>query len=118
MLKRPALLLLFGLVALVPGAAAAQQISEAADKVLWCGSAFFWLATNASDSGDEAEAEQYQTWSDALMAKGVALLKSDKLDANAIEHVVDAYDNAVVAELGTPRARHDVTTCPALVLPK
>ena len=116
MLKR--LALLFGLVALVPGCAAAQQVSEEADKVLWCGSAFFWLATNASDSGDEAEAEQYQTWSDALMATGVALLKADKLDANAIEHIVDSYDNAVVAELGTPQSRYDVSTCPELVLPK
>ena len=118
MLKRLALLVVVGLVALVPTAAVAQQVSEEADKVLWCGSAFFWLATNASDSGEEAEAEQYQTWSDALMAKGVALLKSDKLDANAIEHVVDSYDNAVVAELGTPQSRYDVTSCPELVLPK
>ena len=113
MLKRLTLLLI--VLAAFCGPAAAQQLTEEEDLVLWCGSAFFWLGTNASDSGDNKEADLYQRWSDKLMARGLALLKADKLTPDQIAHVVDAYDNSVVAELGTPKARHDVTKCPELV---
>ncbi len=115
MRNRFAAALLLGFAA---NAATAQEITLEADKILWCGSAFFWLATSADDSGDNREARQYLAWSEQLMARGVALLKADQLDAAAIAHVVEAYDNAVVAELGTEKSRHDVTTCPALVLPE
>lgn len=113
MLKRLALLLIT--LAAFCGPAAAQQLTEEEDLILWCGSAFFWLGANASDAGDSKEADLYQAWSDTLMARGVALLKADQLNADQIAHVVDTYDNSVVAELGTPKARHDVTKCPDLL---
>ena len=113
MLKRFFLLLVT--LAALCATASAQQLTEEEDVVLWCGSAFFWLGANASDSGDTKEADLYQAWSETLMARGVALLKADQLNADQIAHVVDAYDNSVVAELGTPKARHDVTKCPDLL---
>jgi len=95
--------------------AAAQSITLEADKVLWCGSAFYWLAVDASDAGEDVEADQYGAWSEQLMAKAVALLRLDALSNAQIEHISTAYDKAVLAELGTDKARHDVATCPELV---
>ena len=97
------------------GVAHAQELSAEVDKTLWCGSAFFWLGSNALDSGAIIEAKEYDEASNYLMNRSVELLKLDGLDTAAIEHVMDAYDNAVVAELGTADARHDVTTCLELI---
>lgn len=103
------------LIAIGASGAAAQSITLEADKTLWCGSAFYWLAVDASDAGEDAEADQYGKWSEELMAKAVALLRLDALTDAQIEHISAAYDKAVLAELGTDKARHDVTTCPELV---
>ncbi len=102
-------------VAIGAAGASAQSITLEADKVLWCGSAFYWLAVDASDAGEDTEADQYGAWSEQLMAKGVALLREDQLSDAQIEHISAAYDRAVLAELGTDKARHDVATCPELV---
>lgn len=102
-------------VAIGAGGASAQSITLEADKVLWCGSAFYWLAVDASDAGEDVEADQYGAWSEQLMARGVALLREDQLSDAQIEHISAAYDKAVLAELGTDKARHDVATCPELV---
>ena len=109
--------LLSALAFVVIGAsgAQAQSITLEADKVLWCGSAFYWLAVDASDAGEDTEADQYGAWSEELMGKAVTLLRLDALSDAQIEHISSAYDKAVLAELGTEKARHDVATCPELV---
>ena len=109
------LLSALALVAIGVSAADAQSITLEADKVLWCGSAFYWLAVDASDAGEDAEADEYSAWSEQLMAKSVALLRLDQLSDAQIEHIAAAYDKAVLAELGTDKARHDVATCPELL---
>lgn len=103
------------LIAIGASDAGAQSITLEADKVLWCGSAFYWLAIDASDAGEDAEADQYGAWSEQLMAKAVSLLRLDQLSDAQIAHISAAYDKAVLAELGTDKARHDVATCPELV---
>lgn len=109
------LLCALAVVAFGASTAGAQSITLEADRVLWCGSAFYWLAIDASDAGEDVEADQYGTWSEQLMAKGVALLRLDQLSDAQIEHISAAYDKAVLAELGTDKARHDVAACPDLL---
>ena len=109
------LLSALALLAIGASGSAAQSITLEADKVLWCGSAFYWLAVDASDGGEDAEADQYGAWAEQLLAKAVALLRLDQLSDAQIEHISAAYDKAVLAELGTDKARHDVATCPELV---
>ncbi len=103
------------LVAIGAAGVSAQSITLEADRVLWCGSAFYWLAVDASDGGEDAEADQYGKWSEELLGKAVALLRLDALSDAQIEHISAAYDKAVLAELGTDKARHDVAACPELV---
>lgn len=111
--------LLPALIALTVAApASAQSITLEADLVLWCGSAFYWLSSDASDAGSDDEADRYLGWSEQLMARGVELLRADKHEDDEIERIVSVYDRSVLAELGTPRARHDITKCPGLVEPE
>lgn len=102
-------------VAIGASGAAAQSITLEADKVLWCGSAFYWLAVDASDAGEDPEADQFGAWSEQLLARAVTLLRLDQLSDAQIGHISAAYDRAVLAELGTDKARHDVATCPELL---
>lgn len=109
------LLSALALFAVGTSSAGAQSITLEADRVLWCGSAFYWLAVDAADAGEDAEADQFGAWSEQLMAKSVELLRLDQLSNAQIEHIATAYDKAVLSELGTDKARHDVATCPELV---
>lgn len=106
--------LLIGLLALALPAVAVEP-SPAADRLLWCGSAFFWLATDAYDSGEDAEAQQYEAWSDDLASRADMMLEAEGNDDNAITALRDAYDSRVVDEMGKPGAKYDVTACPDLV---
>lgn len=102
-------------IGLLPMAATAAELPPEADRVLWCGSAFYWLAVDASDAGEEAESDLYLTWADTLLARATDLLAAAGFDPDAIDASVEASDTAVVAELDTPTARYDVTTCPELL---
>ena len=95
----------------------AEELSAAADRLLWCGSAFYWLSTDAYDSGEDAEAKQYEAWSDELGERADMMLEAEGKDDAAITAIRDDYDNRVVAELGKPDAKYDVTACPDLVTP-
>lgn len=112
-MRRLVALLLIGLWSLP---APAAELSPAADRLLWCGSAFFWLATDAYDSGEDAEAKQYEAWSDDLASRVDMLLEAEGRDGDAISALRDDYDNRVVAEMGKPGAKYDVTACPDLVI--
>ena len=105
------------LALLAPAAAAASEISDAADRVLWCASAFFWLAGSAADSGETEESGLYDGWADQLTRNGAALLHADGVASARIEAIIAEYDQAVLDELAAATARHDVTTCPDLVAP-
>lgn len=97
--------------------ALAADVPPGADRILWCGSAFYWLAADAADAGNEAEADQYGTWSDTLLAEATDLLEAAGFDQEALDATVGTYDTDVVAEMATPVARYDVTACPELVAP-
>lgn len=105
------------LIGLVGGPALAEELSPAADRLLWCGSAFYWLSTDAYDSGEDAEGDQYSAWSDDLAARADLMLEAEGKDDVEITTIRDDYDNRVVTELGKPNAKYDVTTCPDLVVP-
>ncbi len=50
-------------VLLVLTALPAQAVPVAppeADRLLWCGNAFYWLGIDASDAGNDREADEYQ----------------------------------------------------------
>jgi hypothetical protein len=105
----------FGLAVFAAGAASAAEVSPETDKLLWCGSAFFWLAGSADDSGDAAEAELYDGWSMALIEKGAAALEAAGAPPEEIEGAIAQYIDATLEELDTEAARYDVLECPELV---
>jgi hypothetical protein len=104
-------LLIAGLMA---GSALAEEISPATDRLLWCSSAMYWLAADAFDAGEDEEAGQYEGWSDDLAARADLMLQSEGRSDVEITTIRDDYDNRVLAEMGTPGAKHDVTACPDL----
>ena len=96
------------------GAAPAQEISPVADRLLWCSSAMYWLAADAFDAGEDAEAAEYEGWSDELAARADLMLEADGRTDADITTIRDEYDNRVLAEMGAPAAKYDVTACPDL----
>jgi len=104
------------LIGVLAAPAAAGEPSAAADRLLWCGSAFYWLSTDAYDAGNDAEGDQYGAWSDDLAGRADMMLEAEGNDDMAITALRDAYDSRVVDEMGKPGAKYDVTTCPDLVV--
>ena len=102
------------IVGLLSGTAAAEDMSPAADRLLWCSSAMFWLASDAYDSGEDAEGDQYQAWSDELGARADLMLEAEGRSDVEITTIRDGYDNRVLGEMGTAGAKYDVTACPDL----
>jgi hypothetical protein len=99
-------------------AQAVPNVPPEADRLLWCGNAFYWLAADASDSGDEREADQYQGWSDELLDRAATLLAAAGLDATATDDLIETYADRALEEMASSKAPYDVTTiCPTLVTP-
>ena len=103
-------------LALLTGPSRAEGLSAATDRLLWCGSAFYWLAADAYDSGNDAEGDQYGAWSEDLASRADMMLQSEGKDEAAITAIRDEYDARVVDEMGTSKAKYDVTMCPDLVV--
>jgi hypothetical protein len=94
------------------------SIPPEADRLLWCGNAFYWLAADASDAGNDKEADQYQAWSDQLLDRAATLLAATGLDAPATDDLIESYADRALAEMASPKAPYDVTkVCPTLVTP-
>lgn len=102
---------------LLAGPAPAQDLSPAADRLLWCSSAMYWLASDAFDSGDDTEGDQYQAWSDDLAARADLLLEADGRSDAEITTIRDGYDSRVLGEMGSDEAKYDVAACPDLAGP-
>ena len=116
MLKPLASLLLVASL-LTPLPVVAQQLNPSDDKLLWCASAFYWLAGTAEDSGDTEEAALYDRWSQRLLEiAGASLIEAGVLPER-IEALIAEYDQAALEQLGLPDAPHDVATCPDLLGP-
>ena len=94
--------------------ALAVEQSPAVDRLLWCGSALYWLSADAYDAGNDAEGDQYAAWSEDLGNRADLMLEAEGKDEEAISAIRDDYDNRVVAEMGQPGAKYDVTACPDL----
>ena len=95
-------------------AAAAEELSPATDRLLWCSSAMYWLAADASDAGEDGEASQYEAWSDDLAARADLMLEAEGRTEVEITTLRDDYDNRVLNEMGQTGAKYDVTACPDL----
>ncbi|WP_374620360.1 hypothetical protein [Devosia sp.] len=100
---------------LLSGVAGAAELPPEADRILWCGSAFYWLGNDASDAGEDAEADQFFTWADTLLLQATDLMDAAGIDDAAASDLVERYDAEVVDQMGKPEARHDVTACTELV---
>ncbi|HEY0918676.1 hypothetical protein [Devosia sp.] len=105
------------LALLDPVRAAAPALPADADRLLWCASAFFWLAGSADDAGDVAEAELYDGWAGSLGDRAAALLGELGFDAAHVEETVAAYDQQVLDEITAGSPRHEVAACQQLVAP-
>jgi hypothetical protein len=97
---------------------ATPDLPPEADRLLWCGSAFYWLTIDASDAGNEQEAEGYQAWSDQLLDRAATFLAAAGLDAAATDALIETYADRALEEMAAPTAPYDVAAvCPALVTP-
>jgi hypothetical protein len=94
---------------------AAQPVSPETDKLLWCASAFYWLAGSAADSGDDEESKMYDRWSTRLMEVGSAALMAEGFKPDKIEELIAGYDEAALVQLADNTAPYDVATCPELL---
>jgi hypothetical protein len=104
------------LLALAVTPAAAQEISSNNDRVLWCASAFYWLAATAEDAGDTEEAKLYDRWSKRLLDVGSAALTAIGFVPSRIETLIAAYDEVVLEELKLPEAaKYDAARCPEML---
>lgn len=96
----------------------APQVPPEADRLLWCGNAFYWLSIDASDAGNDKEANEYQGWSDQLLDRVATLLAASGFDATGTDDLIEIYADRALAEMASPTAPYDVTTvCPTLVTP-
>ena len=112
------LLLVLLLVSVVAPVRAADEVPPEAERLLWCGSAFYWLAADAADAGNATESDDYQQWSDQLLDRAATLLAASGLDADGTGALIESYAERVLEEIDSPQAPHDVTTdCPILVTP-
>lgn len=113
-----ALLLCSGAVPALAAAPSASSVPPEADRLLWCGNAFYWLSIDASDAGNDREAEEYQAWSDQLLDRAATLLAASGLDASGTDDLIESYADRALEEMASPTAPYDVaTTCPTLVTP-
>lgn len=105
----------FALAMALPALAEDPAVTPEADKVMWCASAFFWLAGSAADAGDAEEAELYDGWANELTESGSALLNASGFDLARIQEIIGEYDQLVLDELASEKPRYDVAVCPELV---
>jgi hypothetical protein len=95
--------------------ALAQPVPEHVDRILWCASAFYWLAGSAADAGETADSEMYDRWSNRLMELGSAALVAEGFGPERIEELISGYDEAALVQIADNKAPYDVTTCPELL---
>ena len=106
-------LFLLASLALVAPAGAVEAAPDR-DRMLWCASAFNWLARDADDAGDATGAEILDAWSLLFTERATAALRDAGHEAAAIEAAITASDQAVLSEMQEKRMRYDVEDCPEL----
>jgi len=114
-LRRLVTITLLAILAGGPALAQETEVPPEVDRVLWCASAFYWLAGSAEDSGDAIEAEMYDRWSQQLLDTAGTSLTARAVPPERIETLITAYDERVLAEIGTQSAPHDIARCPELI---
>ncbi len=117
-MRRLLVALLLVATAVPASAATPAGMPPEADRLLWCGNAFYWLGIDASDAGNTREADEYQAWSDQLLDRAATLLAASGLDATGTDDLLETYADRALEEMASPQAPYDVATaCPALVTP-
>jgi hypothetical protein len=96
-------------------ALAAEGISKTTDHVLWCASAYAQLANDASEQSDAADTALYDNLAATLTRKGIDLLRADLITDDRITAIIQAYDDAVYAQLETPAAPYPIESCEGLI---
>jgi hypothetical protein len=94
--------------------AAAVDLPPAAERVLWCASAFNWLARDADDVGDAAGAEILDAWSLLFTDRATAALQEASYGPAEIDAAIASSDREVLEEMQAKTMRHDVEECPEL----
>jgi len=105
----------FALALTLPASAESPAVTPDADRMMWCASAFFWLAGSAADAGDATEADLYDDWATELTEGGTMLLNAAGFDLARIQEIIGEYDQVVLDELAGEKPRYDVAVCPELV---
>ena len=98
--------------------ALASELPEAAERPLWCASAFNWLARDADDAADDAGAEVFDAWSQLFTELATAALREAGFEPLAIDAAIAASDQAVLEEMQAKTMRYDVESCPELAPPE
>lgn len=111
---RAAALSLLLLLTALNGGAGAFDVTPGTDRALWCGTALFWLATDAYDDDEATEGADFEAQSQALLAEGVAALEAGGFPVEDVPALLDAYDAEVLDSLGKDTARFDIITCVTL----
>lgn len=110
----PASLLAALLTGWVTLPALASKLPEAAEKPLWCASAFNWLARDADDVADAGGAEVFDAWSLLFTGLATTALREAGFEQHAIEAAIATSDQAVLEEMQARTMRYDVEDCPKL----
>lgn len=96
------------------GPAGAVEVPPATERLLWCASAFNWLARDADDAADAAAAEILDAWSLLFTDRATAALREHGLGSAAIHAAIAAFDREVLDEMQARTMRYDVEDCPEL----
>lgn len=108
----PRLLLIATLIFAAP--VGAEEVGPQGKRLLWCASAFNWLARDADDVGDAVGAEILDAWTDLFTERAMDALRETGLEATEIEAAVAASDLEVLEEMQAKAMRYDVEDCPEL----
>ncbi|RDE08557.1 hypothetical protein [Pelagibacterium lacus] len=108
------LALLAALVVLLPGAGAAQPVSDEADRLLWCASAFRLMGAVAETP---SESDRAVAASEMLTLKAAEHLHTEGVSQAQAAHLPAQYDERVVAELETGALSYAGEDCSAALDP-
>ena len=104
-------------MALAATPAGAAALPPGTDRLLWCASAFNWLARDADDVADAAGAEVFDAWSLLFTELAAEALRAAGYEVPEIDAAIAASDQAVLEEMQAKAMRYEIESCPELAPP-